>query len=128
MFLENDFLVLGVSRKEVYDIIQMINKFSRIRSASLFEDMKTNPFNFIQGLRGTDNVYTQHRPFLSKEILPDIIKGKARPDLEYLCSVVEATVRPIVVFVVGGVTYEESRSGTKPIKLFLLYLTDLLVI
>ena len=121
-------MVLGVSRKEVYDIIQMINKFSRIRSALLFEDMKTNPFNFMQGLRGTDNVYTQHRPFLSKEILPDIIKGKARPDLEYLCPVVEAMVRPIVVFIVGGVTYEESCSGTNPLKLFLLYVTDLLVI
>jgi hypothetical protein len=51
----------------------MINKFSRIRSPTLFED-KSNPFNFMQGLRGTDNVYTQHRPFLSKEILPDVIR------------------------------------------------------
>ena len=100
----------GVPKKDVYDIIQMINKFSRIRSTSLFED-KSNPFNFMQGLRGTDNVYTQHRTFLSKDILPDVIKGRIRQDLEYLDGVVvDGFIRPIVVFMVGGITYEESRS------------------
>lgn len=88
----------------------MINKFSRIRSISLFED-KSTPFNFMQGLRGTDNVYTQHRTFLAKDILPDIIKGRMRPDLEYLDgAVIDGTIRPVIVFMIGGITYEESRS------------------
>jgi hypothetical protein len=92
-------------------LIQQITKFSRIRSKSLFED-KSNPFtaNFIQSLRGTDNVYTQHRPFLSKEILPDLIRGRMRNDLEYIGGVVDSGSRPIVVFVIGGITYEETRA------------------
>ena len=98
-------------KKEVYDLIQEITKFSRVRSTSLFED-KSNPFtaNFIQSLRGADNVYTQHRPFIAKEILPDLIKGRMRHDLEYIGGVVDGGARPIIVFVIGGITYEETRS------------------
>ena len=45
----------------------------------LFED-KSNPFISNFKLRGTDNVYTQHRPLITKDILPGIfhnIKNKA---------------------------------------------------
>jgi hypothetical protein len=57
----------------------MVSKYSRQRSAALFEDKdKSNPFNLMQSLRGTDNVYTQHRPFLSRDLLPDLLRGKTR--------------------------------------------------
>jgi hypothetical protein len=37
--------------------------------SSLFED-KTHPFISSFKLRGTENVYTQHRPFITKDLLP----------------------------------------------------------
>jgi len=41
----------------------------KIEFSSLFED-KSNPFISSFKLRGTDNVYTQHRPFITKDVLP----------------------------------------------------------
>lgn len=106
--------VKGVPKKEVYDTILRTGKYGRVKSKFLFED-KMNPFttNFLKGLKGADNVYTQHRPLLTKDILPDILKCKARADLSYLTpghyGVVDAS-KKIVIFVVGGITYEETRA------------------
>ena len=101
--------VKGVSRKEVYDVIQVANKYSRLKSRYLFEE-KATVFapNFFKGLKGAENVYTQHSPLVSKQLLPDIIRGKQRSDLNYLRQA-EPTGK-VIVFVIGGITYEESRS------------------
>ena len=74
-------------------------------------------------LRGTENVYTQHQPLVTKEILPDILKGKQRTDLNYLGDnnvqfFTDNTSgkdsgkipRKIVIFFIGGFTYEETRA------------------
>ncbi|CAH8483919.1 unnamed protein product [Dicrocoelium dendriticum] len=70
----------------------------------------------VKGLKGIDNVYTQHEPVLM-EILNDLLKGKLRESsFPYMSSVgASATQRPkkIIVFIIGGVTYEESRSVHK---------------
>ena len=74
-------------------------------------------------LRGTENVYTQHQPLITKEILPDIIKGRRRPDLKYLDDDAFGIIngpangsdsnyipKKTVIFVIGGITYEETRA------------------
>ncbi len=101
--------ISGIPKKEVYDVIQMTSKYGRIKSSLLF-DKQSNPFtaNFFKGLKGTENVYTQHQPLITKEMLPDIIRGRPRNDLNYL-SQPEAASKT-VIFVIGGVTYEESRA------------------
>lgn len=102
--------VKGVSRKEVYDVILMVNKYSRIKSRHLF-DAKSSyfaPINYFKGIKGAENVYTQHQPLISKEILPDIIRGKQRTDLNYLRQA-ESTNK-VIVFIIGGLTYEETRA------------------
>lgn len=84
----------------------------------------------FKGLSGVDNIYTQHTPLLT-ETLEDLIKGKLSPevypflgqtvvskryssscaysDLE-LQFLKNSNFRPqdIIVFMVGGTTYEES--------------------
>ncbi|XP_026470099.1 vacuolar protein sorting-associated protein 45-like isoform X2 [Ctenocephalides felis] len=63
----------------------------------------------FKGLNGVDNVYTQHKPQLS-EILEEIFKGRPL-DPQYPTVGNQQTYRPpqqVVVFIVGGVTYEES--------------------
>ena len=105
-----------MERKEVYDFIQLVAKYGRnIRSAHLFEESKSgNPFSMLSSLRGTENVYTQHQPLLTKEILPDLVRGKMRSDLRYLSGsepdIVSSQPRKIILFLVGGFTYEECRS------------------
>ena len=102
--------VRGMTEKEVYDVIQNTGKYSRIKSRHLFGEESTSAFtpNFFKGLKGAENVYTQHQPLITKEFLPDIIRGKQRSDFNYLRQV-EATNK-VIVFVIGGVTYEESRA------------------
>ncbi|XP_073947976.1 vacuolar protein sorting 45 [Choristoneura fumiferana] len=65
----------------------------------------------FKGLSGVENIYTQHTPLL-KDTLEDLIKGKLRENLYPTLGGEEISYgrRPqdIVVFIVGGATYEES--------------------
>lgn len=66
---------------------------------------------FSRGLRGVENVYTQHSPRL-ETTLQDLIKGRLR-DAQYPFVDGSGTTRDkpqdIVVFVIGGTTYEEAK-------------------
>ncbi|XP_065565674.1 vacuolar protein sorting-associated protein 45-like isoform X3 [Artemia franciscana] len=64
---------------------------------------------FFRGLKGVENVFTQHSPVL-KESLENIIKGRPEENYAYLKTEYPFGVRPqdIIVFIIGGVTYEES--------------------
>ena len=66
----------------------------------------------VKGLKGVDNVYTQHQPLIST-IIDHVMKGKIK-DQDYPChnqvpNVDTKQVREVIIFVAGGVTYEESR-------------------
>lgn len=64
----------------------------------------------FQGLSGVENIYTQHTPLL-KDTLEDLIKGKLRENLYPTLGGEDVNGRKpqdIIVFMVGGTTYEES--------------------
>ncbi|KFM76608.1 Vacuolar protein sorting-associated protein 45, partial [Stegodyphus mimosarum] len=73
------------------------------------ENVKTFTKRVIKGLKGVENIYTQHTPLL-KEILEDIVKGKLKESSYPYLSGTQLRERPqdIIVFYIGGVTYEES--------------------
>ncbi|KAK0738324.1 Sec1-like protein [Schizothecium vesticola] len=66
----------------------------------------------FKGLKGVENVYTQHSPLL-ETTLQNLIKGKLR-DQQYPFVDGGGTTRDkpqdIVVFMVGGATYEEAKT------------------
>ncbi|KAI0458343.1 Sec1-like protein [Xylaria acuta] len=66
----------------------------------------------IKGLKGVENVYTQHSPHL-EATLQNMIKGKLR-DQQYPFVDGGGTARDkpqdIIVFIVGGATYEEAKT------------------
>ncbi|KAI1304291.1 GIDA-domain-containing protein [Xylaria venustula] len=66
----------------------------------------------IKGLKGVENVYTQHSPRL-ETTLQDLIKGKLR-DQQYPFVEGGGTTRDkpqdIIVFIIGGATYEEAKT------------------
>lgn len=66
--------------------------------------------NLIKGLKGVENVYTQHVSVL-KELLEEILKGRS-VDQQYPFINQEVPYRrpptEIIVFMVGGATYEEA--------------------
>lgn len=61
-------------------------------------------------LKDVPNVYTQHKPYLFEEIIPDLINQKLK-ESDYPFAMVRKgnnnrMGKPIViVFVVGGITY-----------------------
>lgn len=67
----------------------------------------------LKGLQGVENVYTQHTPHLA-ETLDLLLKGRLRETSYPFMEGDEGarTQRPqdIIVFMIGGTTYEESRN------------------
>jgi len=77
----------------------------------LFES-GTNPFSQFRrnlNLKGVENVYTQHTPRL-ESTLQNLIKGRLK-ELQYPFLEGHTRDKPqdIIVFMVGGVTYEEAK-------------------
>ncbi|XWS25014.1 hypothetical protein CRYUN_Cryun27aG0034400 [Craigia yunnanensis] len=67
--------------------------------------------NMARGLKGVENVYTQHQPLLF-QTMESINKGRLRDvDYPYVGNhFQQGRPQEVVIFVVGGTTYEESRS------------------
>lgn len=66
--------------------------------------------NLIKGLKGVENVYTQHVCVL-KELLEEVFKGRSiDQQFPFISSEVPYRRPPteVIVFIVGGVTYEEA--------------------
>ncbi|CAH2052705.1 unnamed protein product, partial [Iphiclides podalirius] len=83
------------------------------RRADLFglQDAVKITKRLFKGLNGVENIYTQHTPLL-KDTIEDLIKGKLRENLYPAMGGDEISYgrRPqdVIVFIVGGVTYEEA--------------------
>ncbi|KAF3822723.1 hypothetical protein GH733_008097 [Mirounga leonina] len=102
----------GVSekyRKLVSAIVEYGGK--RVRGSDLFspKDSVAITKQFLKGSKGVENVYTQHQPFLH-ETLDHLIKGKLKENMyPYLGpSTLRDRPQDIIVFVIGGATYEEA--------------------
>ncbi|GAB2263890.1 hypothetical protein Droror1_Dr00026024 [Drosera rotundifolia] len=67
--------------------------------------------NMARGLKGVENVYTQHQPLLF-QTMESITKGRLR-DVDYPIvgnHFPQSRLQDVVLFIVGGTTFEESRS------------------
>jgi vacuolar protein sorting-associated protein 45 len=84
------------------DLFMNENFFSRGKSA-------------MKGLKGVENVYTQHTPHLMQTIellLRGRLKDTSYPYLEQQAPAGQIRPRPqdVIIFVIGGTTYEEARN------------------
>eukprot|EP00249_Psilotum_nudum_P018464 c26818_g1_i2 orf=120-1817(+) len=67
--------------------------------------------NMARGLKGIENVYTQHQPLIFHTI-ENIVKGWLR-DIDYPVvgsQFQQGRPQDVVIFIVGGSTYEEART------------------
>ncbi|KAJ4965913.1 hypothetical protein NE237_017762 [Protea cynaroides] len=67
--------------------------------------------NMARGLKGIENVYTQHQPLLF-QTMESITKGRLR-DVDYPLignHFQQGRPQDVVIFIVGGTTYEEARA------------------
>ncbi|KAJ1967382.1 vacuolar protein sorting-associated protein 45 [Dispira parvispora] len=83
----------------------------RQRQGDLFQnrDIFSRSRHVFRGLKGVENVYTQHTPRLG-ETLEALIKCKLKdPEYPFLDQVSRDRPQDIIVFMVGGATYAEAR-------------------
>ncbi|XP_047240435.1 vacuolar protein sorting-associated protein 45 isoform X1 [Girardinichthys multiradiatus] len=102
----------GVSeryRKMVQSVVEYGGK--RIRGSDLITptDAVAITKQFFKGLKGVENVYTQHQPLLH-DTLDQLIKGRLKDSqFPYLGpSSLRDRPQDIMVFLIGGATYEEA--------------------
>ena len=66
----------------------------------------------LKGLKGVDNVYTQHQPLIAS-LTEQMFKGRLKEtDYPYHAQVPKVDAKQakeLIIFVAGGVTYEESK-------------------
>uniref|UniRef100_A0A672ZEW2 Vacuolar protein sorting-associated protein 45 n=1 Tax=Sphaeramia orbicularis TaxID=375764 RepID=A0A672ZEW2_9TELE len=102
----------GVSerhRRMVQAVVEYGGK--RVRGSDLITptDAVAITKQFLKGLKGVENVYTQHQPLLH-DTLDQLIKGRLKDSqFPYLgASTLRDRPQDIIVFIIGGATYEEA--------------------
>ncbi|XP_066154996.1 vacuolar protein sorting-associated protein 45 [Euwallacea fornicatus] len=115
----------GISDKLIKRVVYLLEYAgSHARQSNLFnvDDAVKITKRFFKGLNGVDNVYTQHKPLLH-DTLADLVNGRLKEHVYPVVGNHSSGLRPqdIVVFIVGGATYEESltvHSFSKPYPSF----------
>jgi hypothetical protein len=102
----------GVSEHKISLIRSMIEfAGSDQRQDDLFsnESLLSKGRNVFKGLKGVENVYTQHSPHLS-QTLELLVKGKLKEtSYPFIEGSTKDRPQDIIIFMVGGATYEEAR-------------------
>lgn len=100
-------------------LVKALLKFGGVkrRKSDLFgSDPVAMTRRLIKGLQGVENIYTQHVPWM-KPVVEDLMKGKLKESqFPYFNTSgrggpgTDPNFRPseVIVFVVGGITYEEA--------------------
>ena len=94
-------------------LVQNLQRFAgqNVRKGNLFGDHEITTKNItgklFKGLKGVENVYTQHSPLL-KQILDDCVKNRLKTSAFPSLGPTNGKVNTIVAFVIGGFTYEEA--------------------
>eukprot|EP00794_Sanderia_malayensis_P009881 gene9882-10891_t len=111
--LRNELQKRGVNDVYLKLILNMIEfAGATVRKSDIFGQSK-NAFamtkRFIKGLKGVENIYTQHKPLLH-DTLDQLIKGRIKEyQFPYLGKeILRDRPQDIIVFMVGGITYEEA--------------------
>jgi vacuolar protein sorting-associated protein 45 len=82
------------------------------RSGDLFKERRSLISQVRQNvkseLRGVQNIYTQHRPLVD-DLMTQMLSGKlSESDFPFKTSPMRGAPRNIMIFIIGGATYEEA--------------------
>ena len=72
------------------------------------DNVKSFTKKMIKGLKGVENIYTQHSPLVA-EVVQELCRGRLKAAHYPYLGTVQLNERPreVLVFVVGGATYSE---------------------
>ncbi|RCN31049.1 Sec1 family protein [Ancylostoma caninum] len=81
------------------------------RKSDLFGEGSTMEMTkrFIKGLKGVENIYTQHEPYI-KTIMENVARGKlSEQQYPYVTGDITSSRQDnLIIFIVGGATFEEA--------------------
>ncbi|KAL7273184.1 vacuolar protein sorting-associated protein 45 [Rhizina undulata] len=107
--------VAGVPQSRINSITNLLTYHASVRrqdelyeSESIFSRARSG----LNGLKGVENVYTQHSPRL-QQTLNNLIKGRLKEHTHPFVEGGETTrdkPQDIIIFMIGGTTYEEAKS------------------
>jgi vacuolar protein sorting-associated protein 45 len=97
-------------------LITLIGQYQNGRKSDLFhnKNFKKKAFSYFDRiLKDVPNVYTQHKPYLIENVIPEILQDRVK-ESDYRTAFNgrngSGKNRPIVIiFYVGGVTYTEAK-------------------
>lgn len=99
-------------------LISLFNQYQSGHRSDLFHinNIKKKAKSYFDKiLKDVPNVYTQHRPYLFEEILPDLLNEKLKESdypIVFNRRAPTRNTRPVViVFFVGGATYTEAKEA-----------------
>ncbi|KAJ1569096.1 vacuolar protein sorting-associated protein 45 [Cladochytrium tenue] len=102
----------GVSEKKISlvdDLLLYAGADRRMDDLFANQDILARTKNVFKGLKGVENVYTQHTPHLIS-VLQDYIKGKLKAEnYPFIEGGSRDKPQDIIVFFIGGTTYAEAR-------------------
>jgi len=100
--------------EHLVNMVEMMIEYANSGASSTSSSMTTKDVakitdKLFKGLKGIENVFTQHSPVL-KDILDNLIKGRLSEEAFPVAGNESPNfkVQDVIVFFVGGVTYEES--------------------
>lgn len=104
--------------KTYLSLISLIQQYQNGRKSDLFhtKNFKKKALSYFDRiLSDVPNVYTQHRPYLFENVIPDMLQDKIKEN-EYRTAFAgrmgSNRNKPIIIlFYVGGVTYTEAKEA-----------------
>lgn len=116
--LESIVDVLPDSKDQILKILDMIRRYAIVsdkeyisKQSGVTESIIPFVKSVVNGLKGIDNIYAQHRPQLD-HIIDQLLKDQLKDTLfPYIDNNIQYKMRPqqIILFYVNGATFEESR-------------------
>jgi len=115
--LINLLLANGISREEarlVYVFLNIAGSDQRQDDLFSTESLLAKGRSALKGLKGVENVYTQHTPHLA-QTLENLFKGRLKETSYPFQDGAGANLglqrsQDIIIFMIGGTTYEEART------------------
>jgi len=103
--------------EEKTEIVDQLKRYVELDKRQNEESTTSTIFdkgkNVFKGLKGVENVYTQHTSKVS-DIIQSLLKGKLKDQFyPYVEGSIRERPQDIIIFIIGGATYGEARDIAK---------------
>ncbi|CAK5044560.1 unnamed protein product [Meloidogyne enterolobii] len=100
----------GITNRNI-QLVKILLEYSghKKRQSDLFGNKSAMEMTkkFIKGLKGVENIYTQHEPYIT-QLIESVSRGKL--PVSNFASTDSSRFDEVIIFIIGGATFEESAA------------------